>query len=137
MSYLLSYFPPQLSFNRLRMLHTKSLPTTALIIYISYFPQSLVLVIYVRYLLSHFPPHPRLNRLRTLLTKLLLKTLGIYVIYLLVYFPGQLSLSHRSKLLVYFPLQPSLSHLSTLLTKFRLTTTLMFCLNYLLVYLPP
>ena len=136
MSYLLSYFPPQLSFNRLRTLHTKSLPTTALIIYIS-FNQSLVLVIYVRYLLCHFPPHPRLNLLHTLLTTLLPKTLGFYVIYLLVYFPGLLSLSHRSKLLVYFPSQPSLSHLSTLLTKIRLTTTLVFCLNYILVYLPP
>jgi hypothetical protein len=40
---------------------TKSLPSTALAIYVSY-------------LLSHFPPHPSLSRLRQLLTKLLLTT---------------------------------------------------------------
>jgi hypothetical protein len=44
-----SYFPAQPSLSHLRTLLTKSLPTT-------------VLVIYVSYLLSHFPPHLSLNR---------------------------------------------------------------------------
>ena len=50
-SYLLNYFPPQPSLNRLRTLLTKSLPTTALVIYVSY-----------------FPPKPSLIHLRKLLT---------------------------------------------------------------------
>jgi hypothetical protein len=50
-SYLLNYFPPQPSLNRLRTLLTKSLPTTTLVIYVSY-----------------FPPKPSLSHLRKILT---------------------------------------------------------------------
>ena len=119
--------------------HLRKLPTKSLSTSLSHLGNLLptVLVIHVSYLLNYFPPHPSLNRLRTLLTKSLPKALGIYVRYVLVYFPRQPSRSHRCKLLVYFPPQPSLSHLSTLLTKFLLTTALVFCLDYLPVYLPP
>ena len=103
--YLLSYFPPQPSLNRLLTLLIKSLPITALVIYVSY-----------------FPPYPSLSHLCKLLTKSLPKALRIYVRYLLVYFPRQPNLSHRCKLLVNFPPQPSLRHRCKLLTSLLPTT---------------
>ena len=79
--------------------HLRKLPIKTLSTSLSHLGKLLpttVLVIHVSYLLNYFPPQPSLNRLRTLLTKSLPTTaLVIYVSY----FPSKPSLIHLRKLL--------------------------------------